>query len=126
MKTILLVEDDPFITDIYSSQFKAAGYKVDTAGDGQVALDKIRNTRPDLVVLDIDLPKIDGSEILKLLRSDESTKHLKVVVLSNYNEEYIGQKYNINTADFGVSRYFLKVETSIDEIKKAIKEILGE
>jgi two-component system, OmpR family, alkaline phosphatase synthesis response regulator PhoP len=60
MKSILLVEDDPFIVDIYTTKLKQAGFNVDTAQDGKTAIEKLEEKKPDLVVLDIVLPQVDG------------------------------------------------------------------
>lgn len=120
MKTILLVEDDPFIVDIYVSQFRKEGFNVDVANDGQAALKKIKNSCPDLLVLDIILPKINGWELLKMLRDEPGTKNLKVIVISN-----LDQKDNLdNISNFGVIKYFLKIESTPGEIADVIKEIL--
>src|SRR3989344_4901690 len=94
MKTILLAEDDPFIMDIYSSQLRREGFKVDIAKDGESALEKIKNSYPDLLVLDINLPKMNGCEILKILKNDPKTKNLKIIVLSNYDKSFINEKYD--------------------------------
>ncbi len=128
MKTILLVEDDPFIVDIYANQFKKGGYQVDIAADSRTALEKIRNTYPDLLVLDIKIPKErggiavdnEGWEILKTVRSDPKMQHLIVVVASNDNEET--NKNNIS--HFKVLKYFLKIQTTPEEIINAASEIL--
>jgi DNA-binding response OmpR family regulator len=120
MKTILLAEDDSFIRDIYGSQLKKAGYKVDIAIDGQMALDKISKGQPDLVVLDLGLPKVDGWEVLRALRTNAATKKLKVIVISNVNP----QDYPSNASELGVLKFFLKVESPIDEIVSFIQEIL--
>ena len=119
-KTILLAEDDPFIIDIYSSQLRREGYHVELANDGQMVLDKIKNHIPDLLFLDINLPKLSGWEILKILRDNATTKSLKVIVLTNISPS----EYPANFEDFKVARYFLKVETSMDDVVKAVKEIL--
>ncbi len=124
MKNILLVEDDPFISDIYSRSFSKENFKVDMAVDGQMALEKIRDNPPDLLVLDIDLPKINGCEILKKLRSEPKTKNLKVIVLSNYPDKDINKKYNINLDSFGIIKHFLKIEAPVDQIVREVKEIL--
>src|SRR3989344_4472212 len=120
MKKILLVEDDPFIIDIYSNHLKKAGFGVDIAMDGKMALEKVKTNYPDLLLLDILLPKMDGWEILKEIRSDEKTKNLKVIVISNLNQ----QEYANDIEQLGVIKYFLKIQSSPDEIVTAIKEIL--
>jgi CheY-like chemotaxis protein len=127
-KSILLTEDDPFICDIYSSRLKKEGYNVDIANDSGTALKKIKNNLPDLVFLDIELPKEpkgvpqheEGWEILKALRDDPVTKDIKVIVISNLNKSDSLD----NVAQFGVLKYFLKVETSVDDITHAAKEVL--
>ena len=60
MKTILLVEDDPFVVDIYTTKLESAGFSVDVAEDGEEALRKLKEKKPDLMILDIVLPNIDG------------------------------------------------------------------
>lgn len=121
MKKILLVEDDPFIVDIYASQLKGQGYAVDTAHDGEMALEKIKNNCPDLLLLDLILPKMDGWEVLKNLRQEARTKDLKVIVISN-----LDQKDNVeNISHFGVIKYFLKIQTTPEDISKAVKETIG-
>ena len=124
MKTILLAEDDPFIMDIYSSQLRREGFKVDIAKDGESALEKIKNSYPDLLVLDINLPKMNGCEILKILKNDPKTKNLKIIVLSNYDKSFINEKYDCDISDFGVIKNFIKVESTPEEIANSIKEIL--
>ena len=120
MKTILLAEDDPFIIDIYTNRLKKEGFMVDVAIDGQMALEKIKNNYPDLLILDILLPKMNGWEILKNVRDDVKMKNLKVIVVSNLNEK----EYADNIHSLGVLKYFLKVQTTPEEIIKTIKEIL--
>lgn len=120
MKTILLAEDNIFIMDIYASQLRRDGYKVDIAKDGQMALEKVRNNYLDLLLLDLDLPKMNGLEVLKMLRDDPKTKNVKVVIISNLNEE----KYSKDIADLGVKKCFLKVEVTPEAIAQYVKEIL--
>lgn len=124
MKKILLAEDDPFILDIYSHQFRSEGFAVDIANDGQMALDKLKNEVFDLLVLDIDLPKVNGIEILQNLKNYPLAKHMRIIVLSNYDESGISDKYQVSIESFGVEKYFVKVSITPEEISKAIKEIL--
>ena len=120
MKKILLVEDDSFILDIYASKFKQEGYSVDIAQDGQVALEKIKNNCPDLLVLDLLVPKLDGWDVLRSVRNDPKTKDLKVIIISNLDQK----SYPDDADKLGVIRYFLKIATTPDEIANAIREIL--
>lgn len=120
MKTILLAEDDPFITGIYANKFREAGFKVDVAKDGQMALSKIKNNYPDLLILDINLPEIDGRQLLKMIREDKKTKNLKVIVISNFTKSDVNEDID----SFGVIKYFLKIETTPEEVLDTVKGIL--
>lgn len=120
-KKVLIVEDDPFIVDIYASQLRGQGYLVDTANTGELALEKIKQNCPDVLLLDLILPGIDGWEVLKNLRQDPRTKELKVMVISNLN-----QKENAdNISNLGVIKYLLKIQTSPEDIASAVKEVIG-
>jgi len=119
MKTILLAEDDSFIVDIYGSQLRREGYKVIVAVDGKMALEKIRANYPDLVILDIGLPKMTGWEVLQELRNDPKTEHVNVIVISNYDRK----NFESEIARYSVIKYFLKVQTTIEEIINVVKEI---
>lgn len=121
MKTILLVEDDPFIVEIYGNQLRKEGFKVRAANDGAMALEKIAQEIPDLLVLDINLPKMTGWEVLAKLRQDEKTKELKTIILSNNNK----QESLDEMATLKPLHYFLKVETATEDIVNTIKEALA-
>jgi DNA-binding response OmpR family regulator len=119
MKTILLVEDDPFIIDIYSMQLKKEGYDLDLAQDGETAISRIKDKTPDLVILDLALPKIDGWEVLRIIREDLKFTNLKVVIFSALKQDISkGEK-------FGIARYFTKTEKTPSEMAIEIKNILS-
>lgn len=82
MKRIIVVEDQPILGPIYRTKFTAEGYHVDVAADGEQALDLIQSSNPDLVLLDLNLPKIDGMEVLKRLRAQSSFLTLPIIVFS--------------------------------------------
>lgn len=120
MKQILLVEDDPFLVDIYTTKLKESGFNVDVISDGQECLKGIRETRPDLLILDIVLPKIDGWEILREIRQDEKLKGLKVVIISN-----LGQKSEVEKGiEMGAVKYMIKAHYTPGEVVAEIKKIL--
>ena len=83
MKRILIIEDDSFITKIYSGAFEMAGYKVATAADGEKGLKLIADFKPHLVQLDLMVPKVNGVEIIKRIRAYSETKSLPILVISN-------------------------------------------
>lgn len=120
MKNILLVEDDPFLIDIYTTKLKEAGFSVEVAESGELVFKKIKEKIPDLLILDIVLPQIDGWEVLKKIREDLELKNLKVIILSN-----LGQKEDIEKASkLGVTKYLVKAHYTPSEILKEIKAVL--
>jgi CheY-like chemotaxis protein len=120
MKTILLVEDDPFVVDIYTTKLESAGFSVEVAEDGEEALRKLKEKKPDLMILDIVLPNIDGWELLKMIRSELGMEDLKVVVLSNLSQKEEVQK----GLALGVIRHFVKASFTPSEVVEEIKKIL--
>lgn len=120
MKTILLVEDDPFLIDVYSTKLKEDGFGVFVADDGEKVAEAIKECKPDLMLLDIVLPNLNGWEILRMIRKDEATKSLKVIILSNLAEKEEVEK-GIN---FGADKYLVKAHYTPTEVVKEIKKIL--
>lgn len=83
MKKMLIIEDDKIVGNIYRHRFQVEGYQVALAPDGEAGLAAVKSLKPDLVILDLMLPKLNGVEVLKQLRADEATRTLPVIVLSN-------------------------------------------
>lgn len=97
------------------------GYEVSSAYDGEMALKMIEEGQPDLLLLDLILPKKDGFEILARLRSKEETKNLPIIVLTNLEE-----KYDIEKAiSYGIRAYLVKTQYKPEEILEKINEVLG-
>jgi len=120
MKNILLVEDDPFLVDLYSTRLKVAEFEIGVATTGKEALEKLRERKPDLLVLDIVVPTIDGWEVLHEIRKDERFNDLKIFVLSN-----LDQKGDIQKAyEFGVTKYLIKAHYTPTEVIEEIKKVL--
>jgi len=119
-KKILLVEDDPFLIEIYSTKLKEADYEVDTAEDGDTALRKLKDNVPDLLLLDVVLPNFNGWEILRKIKSDDKIKGIKVVVLSN-----LGEKQEIEKGvKLGADKYLVKAHYTPSEVIEEVKKIL--
>ena len=117
-KKILLVEDDDFLVDIYTTKLYQAGFTVDVAKDGEQALSKIKEEKPDLVLLDIVLPKIDGWQVLKKIKTDPKTKDVKVVVLSNLSEKEVLEKLK----DVSFDKYLLKASHTPSQLLREIED----
>jgi DNA-binding response OmpR family regulator len=79
---ILVVDDEDYIQHILNFSFSAEGYEVVTAGDGEEAIKKARSSKPDVIVLDIMMPKMDGYEACKKLKADPTTKTIPVILLT--------------------------------------------
>ncbi|HSO94394.1 MAG TPA: response regulator, partial [Candidatus Dormibacteraeota bacterium] len=84
---VLLVEDDPSVLEMYRLKLELDGYRVNTALDGEDGLKKAGELNPDIIFLDIRLPKMDGLEVLRKLRAEDKTRDIPVIILSNYDEE---------------------------------------
>ena len=117
-KKILLVEDDTFLLEMYRLKFDAEGFYVITAVDGMEALEKTKKEKPDLVLLDIILPKMDGWDFLKNLRADLSMPSPPVILLTN-----LGQNDDVKKGmSLGVVDYLIKAHFTPTEIVKKVKE----
>ena len=120
MKYILLVEDDPFLIDIYGTKFKEVGFEVKVAKDGPSALQFIEERKPDLLILDIVIPHLDGWEILAKVKSQDKFKDLKVLILSN-----LGQRQEVEKGlKLGAAKYLIKAHYTPTEIVEEAKEML--
>jgi CheY-like chemotaxis protein len=118
-RLILLVEDDPFLIDIYRTKLEEAGFSVEVAEDGRDALGKIEEKKPDLLLLDIVLPHFDGWEILEKIKKIQ-LKNLPVVVLSN-----LGQKSEVEKGlRLGAVKYLIKAHYTPSQVVEEIKKIL--
>lgn len=118
---VLYVEDEKFFADTIEKMLTAAGYTVFLADDGEKGLALAKAEKPDIILLDIILPKMDGKEVLKQLKADATTKAIPVLVLSNLNsEEDVKQ-----TKDLGAVDFFVKALTMPTAIVATVKQIIG-
>jgi len=119
MKKILLVEDDPFLVDIYNVKLKEENFSVSVAVDGDECLKKLKEDKPDIILLDIVLPSIDGWEVLRKIRKENDLKDVKVVILSN-----LGQRAEVEKGlDLGAVKYLIKAHYTPSEVVEEIKKI---
>ncbi len=119
-KKILLVEDDPFLIDIYSTKLEESGFQVEVATDGEEALKKVFEGKPDLVLLDIVLPCMDGWQVLREIKQNEISKGLKIIILSN-----LGQTHEVKKGlELGAAGYLIKSHYAPSEIVAEIEKVL--
>lgn len=121
MKKILLVDDEPFVIKALSKKLLASGFTLDYARDGQEGLVKVGQFKPDLILLDILMPKLDGISVLKKLKADNETKNIPVIILTNlYDDKQMEEILENHQTD-----YLIKVRHSIDDIVKRVREKLS-
>jgi CheY-like chemotaxis protein len=117
---VLFVEDDPSVADMYRLKLELDGYLVDVAGDGLLALEKARADRPDIIFLDIRIPKLDGLGVLEALRADRSTAPIPVVILSNWNEKELVER----GLRLGVLDHLVKSQTTPTKLSHRLRDWL--
>lgn len=120
MKTILLAEDDPFLVDIYSTKLRESGFDVEIAENGEKCLAKLREKKPDVLILDIVLPKLSGWEVLDKIKEDRNLSDLKVIIFSNLNQKTETEK----GLEMGAVKYLIKAHYTPSQVVKEINEIL--
>jgi CheY-like chemotaxis protein len=119
-RRILLVEDDRFLRRACEVSLRQRGYVVTTAVDGEEALRKVGAERPDLILLDLLMPKMTGTEVLKALRAEKATREIRVLILSNSSREEDIEEINA----LGVSGYFVKADLSLQALGDMVARLL--
>ena len=92
MAKILIVEDDEFLSDLYLHTFLFSGFDAQVAGNGLEGYDKANQIKPDLIFMDIMMPKMNGIDLMKKLKSEEPTKNIPVIILSNFSDESLAKE----------------------------------
>lgn len=120
-KKVLVIEDDAAMLDILSEKIASEGFQVLKAQDGQQGLQRALSEAPDLILLDLLLPKLSGLDLLNALRQDERGKQLPVMILTNLNENSaIYKSVALNSA-----AYFIKSDSSLEYIAGEVKKKLA-
>ncbi|MEK7104251.1 MAG: response regulator [Patescibacteria group bacterium] len=121
IKSILLVEDDPFLIDIYSQKFKKSGFDIRVADNASKVFQFLEEKIPEIILLDIVLPQMDGWTILKKIRANEAWNTCQIIVFSN-----LGQKEEVEKGlSLGASRYLIKSQYTPLEVVKEVEKMLG-
>lgn len=117
---ILVIDDDPFILDMYVLKFKDQGFQIDIATDGKIGLEKIKSFKPDMVLLDVVMPKMDGFDVIKKLKEENEPCPFKILFLTNF-----GQKEDVERGmRLGADGYIIKAHFTPSEVVAKVKEIL--
>ncbi|HBV58338.1 MAG TPA: response regulator [Candidatus Magasanikbacteria bacterium] len=117
---ILIVEDDEFLANIYQTKFEIEGFKVFVAGDGEQGLKMAGTKEPEIILLDVLLPKLDGFAVLEQLKKDSATKDIPVILLTNLGQKEDVQKgLKMGAVDYLIKAHFKPSET-VDKVKKVL------
>jgi DNA-binding response OmpR family regulator len=119
-KTILVVEDDNIVGPMYQAALEGAGYNAVLAKEGARAWHMIQEYSPDLMLLDIAMPNVNGLELLKLLKDDQTAKDTIIIIVSNLAKEKEMQK----CLELGAKDFKVKAEWKIADMLKEVKEYL--
>ncbi len=118
--TILMVDDDKMLIDMYKERLELAGYKVEISRDGEEGLAKIHQVKPDIVLLDIMMPKVNGYEALAAIKSDPATKDIPVIILSALMRDINKTK----AVEAGADDYIIKSEAMPVDVIKKVEAVL--
>ena len=118
---ILIVEDESVLQQSLVNKIQRDGWQASSALNGEVGLRSLKRKKPDLILLDIRMPKMGGLEMLKEVRKKYDKKELPVIILTNYDE-----KENVSRSlELGAEIFLVKANYSLDDIMEKIKEVLG-
>ena len=120
LKTILVVDDEPAIVKVVSFRLKKAGYNVVSAADGQEGLDLIGKIKPDLILLDLRLPVLDGFQVCQKVKADESLKSIPIII---FTASSTGENIDSRYKEVGADDYLIKPfepEVLLEKIRKLL------
>jgi CheY-like chemotaxis protein len=120
-KSILLAEDDRFLRRAVETKLKQCGFDVRVATDGEEALALARQQPPDLMLLDLLMPKRDGLSVLQVLKAEDATRGIPIVIISNSSKDLEMQ----NASDLGALDYWIKSNLSLQELCDRVQRVLG-
>ena len=120
-KKVVIVEDDLAISQMYRMKFEAEGYDVATAENGQIGLEVIEDFKPDVVLLDMMMPQMNGDEVLKVMRQNDWGKDTPVMILTNVGKEEASKEL----AALNVHSYIVKAEMTPKQVAEQVKAVLG-
>lgn len=120
MSKIAIIEDDAAISQMYRIKFEAEGYDIENAENGILGLKLIKDMKPDIILLDLMMPEMDGTEMLQLLRKEDWGKDIKVIILTNMGESEAPDIIK----ELDVSAFILKANMTPRQVAELVKEQL--
>jgi len=120
MSKIAIIEDDAAISQMYRMKFEAEGYDVETAENGKIGLELIKEMKPDIVLLDLMMPEMDGEEMLTKLRKETWGKDIKVIILTNMGES----EAPASIKTMNVEAFILKANMTPRQVAELVKQYL--
>jgi len=121
MAKILIVDDDITLRDMYGERLKAEGYEIDVASNGEEAIQKVQASKPNLILLDIMMPKVNGFATLDMLKNTPEYKNIPVILLT----ALIQDENKVRGLDSGAVDYIIKSETMPGDVIKKVKDVLA-
>ena len=122
MKHILFIEDESALQKTFGEVLRQEGYQVISAMDGEEGLRLAQTEKPDLILLDLVLPKLHGFEVLKKLKEDKNTESIAVIVLTNLESTGDVEK----AVQLGAKTYLVKANYDLEDVLKKVKDALGD
>ena len=120
MTKIAIIEDDPTISQMYRMKFEADGFDVRIANNGEIGVEVVRSFKPDVILLDLQMPEMNGTEALRAIRADDSSKTTPVIILTNLGEEEAPREMRA----LGVHSYIVKANYTPRQVVAQVKEII--
>lgn len=121
MTKIAIIEDDQVISQMYRMKFEADGFEVQLAGDGKRGVALVEAFQPDMILLDLQMPEMDGAEALKIIRGADWGKTIPVIVLTNMGEEESPK----DIRSLGIHSYIVKADLTPRQVVQRVKEALA-
>jgi DNA-binding response OmpR family regulator len=121
MTKIAIIEDDQAISQMYRMKFEAEGFNVETASNGKLGLELAEKMRPDIILLDLMMPEMNGDEMLKRMRTTDWGKNIKVIILTNMGEQEAPQSVKHEN----VRRFIVKAEMTPRQVAEMVRQELA-
>ena len=121
MTKIAIIEDDPVISQMYRMKFEADGFEVETADNGELGVKLVESFSPDLILLDMQMPQMNGNEALRQIRHEPWGKQIPVIVLTNLGEEEAPK----DLRSLGIHSYIVKADLTPRQVVERVKNALN-